>query len=388
MPLTAGNYVLRKLPHITALFWAIKILATTLGETAGDYFSQTLGLGTLHAAVLLIAIFLVAVTIQLRASRFHPALFWTVVVLTSTAGTTISDFINYTSGLGQATGALILGSGLALVLLIWWRSGQTLNVENVATLTGEVLFWIAVVFSNSLGTSTGDYLAGGLGLGLRPTALLLTAAMLVLLAAHYFTNINGMLLFWIAFILTRPWGAVVGNILSKSRDHGGLEWGNAGASAVLIDGLVILVGYQTLDIRRHPLEPLPLPMNRHTGQPQRPNGKSSPSRQAERCAHVHEVERQTSLSQAKSFGRHQHWPGAGRRGAALPSARRNHAAAGHLARQHELRVAPTGDYGPQGVPQQFVCAHSGQIGSSANRFGPDHKDPGRTGLGCARPDRG
>ena len=113
-------------------------------------------------------------TIQLRASRFHPALFWTVVVLTSTAGTTISDFINYTSGLGQATGALILGSGLALVLLVWWRSRQTLNVEKVATLTGEVLFWIAVVFSNSLGTSTGDYLAGRLGLRLRPTALLLT----------------------------------------------------------------------------------------------------------------------------------------------------------------------------------------------------------------------
>src|SRR6476659_9048121 len=271
MPLTAGQYVLRKLPHITALFWAIKILATTLGETAGDYFSQTLGLGTLRAAVLLLAIFLVVVTIQLRASRFHPALFWTVVVLTSTAGTTISDFINYTSHLGQATGALILASGLAVVLLVWWRSGQTLNVEKVATLTGEVLFWIAVVFSNSLGTSTGDYLAGGLRLGLRPAALVLTAAMLVLLAAHYFTNINGMLLFWIAFILTRPWGAVVGNILSRSRDHGGLGWGNAGASAVLIAGLVVLVGYQTLDIRRHPLEPLP--MNRQTGQPQRPNGE-------------------------------------------------------------------------------------------------------------------
>jgi uncharacterized membrane-anchored protein len=264
---------MRKLPHITALFWANKILATTLGETAGDYFSQTLRLGTLHSAVLLLAIFVVAVTIQLRASRFHPALFWTVVVLTSTAGTTISDFINYTSHLGQATGALILGSGLAIVLVIWWRSGQTLNVENVATVTGEVLFWIAVVFSNSLGTSTGDYLSGGLNVGLRPAALILTAAMLVLLAAHYFTNINGTLLFWIAFILTRPWGAVVGNILSKSRDHGGLDWGNAGASAVLIAALVVLVGYQTLDIRRHPLEPLPMPMNRHTGQPQRPNGE-------------------------------------------------------------------------------------------------------------------
>jgi uncharacterized membrane-anchored protein len=273
MSLTPGHYVMRKLPHITALFWAIKILATTLGETAGDYFSQTLELGTLRAAVLLLAIFLVAVIIQLRASRFHPALFWTVVVLTSTAGTTISDFINYTSHLGQATGALILGTGLAIVLLVWWRSGQTFNVENVATLTGEVLFWIAVVFSNSLGTSTGDYLAGDVGVGLRPAALILTAAMLILLAAHYFTNINSMLLFWIAFILTRPWGAEVGNILSKSHDHGGLGWGNAGASAILITVMVALVGYQTFDIRRHPLQPLPMPVNRHTGQPQRPNGE-------------------------------------------------------------------------------------------------------------------
>ena len=273
MSLPPGKYVLRKLPHITALFWAIKILATTLGETAGDYFSQTLGLGTLRAAILLLAVFLVAVTVQLRASRFHPALFWTVVVLTSTAGTTISDFINYTSHLGQSTGVLILGSGLAAVLLVWWRSGQTLDVENVATLAGEVLFWIAVVFSNSLGTSTGDYLAGGLGFGLRPAVLMLTAALLALLAAHYFTSINSMLLFWIAFILTRPWGAEAGNILSRSRDHGGLGWGNAGASAVLVAALVVLVIYETVGVYRHPLTPLPLPVNRRTGQPQRPNGE-------------------------------------------------------------------------------------------------------------------
>lgn len=273
MSLPPGKYVLRKLPHITALFWAIKILATTLGETAGDYFSQTLGLGTLRAAILLLAVFLVAVTVQLRASRFHPALFWTVVVLTSTAGTTISDFINYTSHLGQSTGVLILGSGLAAVLLVWWRSGQTLDVENVATLAGEVLFWIAVVFSNSLGTSTGDYLAGGLGFGLRPAVLMLTAALLALLAAHYFTSINSMLLFWIAFILTRPWGAEAGNILSRSRDHGGLGWGNAGASALLVAALVVLVIYETVGVHRHPLTPLPLPVNRRTGQPQRPNGE-------------------------------------------------------------------------------------------------------------------
>lgn len=273
MQLTPGQYVMRKLPHITALFWAMKILATTLGETLGDWFSQDLGLGTLHAAILLLSVFLVAVMIQLRAKCFHPVLFWTVVVLTSTAGTTISDFINYTSKLGQAAGCLILGTGLAIVMLIWWRSGQTLDVENVATLTGETLFWIAVVFSNSLGTSTGDYLAGGLGLGPHTAALVLTAAMLALLAAHYFTTINGVLLFWIAFVLTRPWGAVVGNILSKPRARGGLDLGDAGASAILIAGLVALVAYQAVKVRRHPLDPLPMPAHRRTGQAQRPNGE-------------------------------------------------------------------------------------------------------------------
>lgn len=273
MQLTPGQYVMRKLPHITALFWAMKILATTLGETLGDWFSQDLGLGTLRAAILLLSIFLIAVTIQLRASRFHPVLFWSVVVLTSTAGTTISDFINYTSKLGQLAGCLILGSGLAIVMLIWWRSGQTLDVENVASRTGEILFWIAVVFSNSLGTSTGDYLAGGLGLGARPAALVLTAAMLLLMAAHYLTAVNGILLFWIAFILTRPWGAVVGNILSKNRAHGGLDLGDATASGILIAGLVILVAYQTVQVRRHPLDPVPMPVNRITGEPQRPNGE-------------------------------------------------------------------------------------------------------------------
>ena len=169
------------------------MLATTLGETAGDYFSQTLRLGTLRSAVLLLAIFVVAVTIQFRASRFTRAV---VDRRGAHQHRRHHDlhFINYTSHLGQATGALILGSGLAIVLVIWWRSGETLNVENVATVTGEVLFWIAVVFSNSLGTSTGDYLSGGLNVGLRPAALILTAAMLVLLAAHYSTNINGTLL--------------------------------------------------------------------------------------------------------------------------------------------------------------------------------------------------
>jgi uncharacterized membrane-anchored protein len=267
-----AQYVMRKLPHVTALFWLIKTVATTLGETAGDLFSQTLRLGNLVATILLLGLFLIAVVIQLRSRRFHSALFWTVIALTSTAGTTLSDLLNRTGGLGYAGGALVLSTGLAIVLVIWWRSGQTLDIENLATFKGELLFWIAVLFSNSLGTSSGDFVADTLALGLRPTALLLSAIMVALLAAHYFTRINGMLLFWIAFILTRPLGAVVGNILSKKAERGGLNWGNAGASGVLVAAFIGLVAYQTVHVRRHPLLPLPAPVNRHTGERQRPSG--------------------------------------------------------------------------------------------------------------------
>jgi uncharacterized membrane-anchored protein len=268
-----AQYVLRKLPHITVLFWVIKIIATTLGETAGDLFAQTLKIGYLVSTILLLGLFFIAVVVQLRARRFHPAIFWTVVALTSTAGTTLSDLMNRTGGLGYTGGALVLSTGLAIVFVIWWRSGQTLDVENLATFKGEVLFWTAILFSNSLGTSSGDFLADTLGLGFRTTAVLLTAIMLVLLAAHYFTRINGMLLFWIAFILTRPLGTVVGNILSKEHGRGGLEWGTAWTSAALLAALVGLVAYQAVDVHRHPLRPLPAPVHRRTGELQRPNGE-------------------------------------------------------------------------------------------------------------------
>ena len=236
-----AQFVMRKLPHVTALFWMIKTIATTLGETAGDMFSQTLHLGNLVATILLLGLLLIAVVIQLRARRFHAALFWTVIALTSTAGTTLSDLLNRNYALGYAGGALILGTGLAIVLVIWWRSGQTLDVENLATLKGELLFWIAVVFSNSLGTSTGDFLAGPAGLGLRGTALLLSAIMVTLLAAHYLTPANGMMLFWIAFILTRPLGATVGDFFDKPHAQGGLGVNRPLASAILAAIILALI---------------------------------------------------------------------------------------------------------------------------------------------------
>ncbi|TLH81861.1 hypothetical protein C1S82_01610 [Mycolicibacterium cosmeticum] len=264
--------MMRKLPHVTALFWALKIAATTLGETGGDLLAQTLHVGYLVSTAIFLAAFLVAVICQLKAGRFHPAVFWTVIALSSTAGTTLSDLMNRTGGIGYTGGAAILTTGLAVVFVIWWRSGQTLDVENVATLRGELLFWVAILFSNSLGTSSGDFLADSVGLGFRDSAILLGIVMLALLAAHYFTRINAMILFWIAFILTRPLGATLGDFLSKPRDHGGLQWGTMWTSAALLAVLIGLIVYQIVHIRRHPLTPLPEPVHRRTGEPQQPNG--------------------------------------------------------------------------------------------------------------------
>jgi uncharacterized membrane-anchored protein len=270
---SSARFVMRKLPHITLLFWVLKIVATTLGETGGDLIAQTLKVGYLISTLVFFALLVVALVFQLRAGRFHPAIYWTVIALTSTAGTTLSDLMNRTAGFGYTGGALVLSTGLAIVFVLWWRSGQTLDVENVATFQGELLYWIAIVFSNSLGTSSGDFLADVLGFGFRDSALLLSAIMLALLAAHYFTRINGMVLFWIAFVLTRPLGATGGDSLSKPRELGGLGWGTEWTSAALLGALIALVIYQSIDLRRHPLDPLPLPVNRRTGQPQQPNGQ-------------------------------------------------------------------------------------------------------------------
>lgn len=267
-----ARFVMRKLPHVTVLFWVLKIAATTLGETGGDLLAQTLHVGYLVSTAIFLAAFLVAVICQLTAGRFHPAIFWTVIALSSTAGTTLSDLMNRTGGIGYTGGAAILTTGLLIVFLVWWRSGQTLNVENVASLRGEMLFWVAILFSNSLGTSSGDFLADSLGIGFRDSAILLTAIMGALLAAHYFTRINAMVLFWIAFVLTRPLGATLGDFLSKPRDHGGLAWGTMWTSATLLALLVGLIVYQTVHVRRHPLTVLPLPVHRRTGTPQTPNG--------------------------------------------------------------------------------------------------------------------
>ncbi len=272
--------VMRKLPHVTLLFWTLKTLAVTLGETAGDLLGITLKVGYVTTALIFLMFFLVVVVAQVRAKRFRAALFWAVVLGTSMVGTEISDLCNRgfgrgsaQNGIGYAWGAIILTSILALVFVVWWRTGQTYDVENIASRKGEILYWVAILVSNTLGTSSGDWLSDDTGLGFRNAFLIIAAIMLLIVAAHYLTSIDTTVLFWLAFILTRPLGAAGGDSLTKPTDEGGLGWGTLGGSAVLLALLIGFIGYQIVQVHRHPLAPLPYPFNRLTGQPQQPNGE-------------------------------------------------------------------------------------------------------------------
>ncbi|MFI6474200.1 hypothetical protein ACIBL5_28525 [Streptomyces sp. NPDC050516] len=278
------KYVLRKLPQVTLLFWVLKTVAVTLGETAGDLLGITFRLGYVTTACLFLAFFLVVVVAQVRARRFHPALYWAVVLGTSMVGTEISDFMNRgfghgsaPDGVGYAWGAVILTILLVLVFLLWLRTGQTYDVENISSRTGEILYWTAILVSNTLGTSSGDWLSDDTGLGFRGAFLVIAGIMLLIVAAHYLTTINGTVLFWLAFVLTRPLGAAGGDSLTKSVAQGGLGWGTVGGTAALCGLLVVLTAYQTWHVRSHPLAPLPAPVDRRTGRPQRPNGAPTDS---------------------------------------------------------------------------------------------------------------
>ncbi|MFD0636562.1 hypothetical protein ACFQ9X_38265 [Catenulispora yoronensis] len=243
----------------------MKTVAVTLGETAGDLLGISFGLGYATTAVAFAAFFLVVIVAQVRSSRFRPALYWAVVLATSLVGTEISDFLNRgfghgsaQHGIGYGWGATLLTAVLGLVFLVWWRTGQTYDVENIIGRTGEVLYWTAILVSNTLGTSTGDWLADETGLGFRGAFALIALVLLLILAVHYLTSVNSVFLFWPAFVLTRPLGAAGGDALTKSAEQGGLGWGTAGGSVVLTALLVLLIAYQTRDVGRRTLSTAPL----------------------------------------------------------------------------------------------------------------------------------
>ena len=228
-----------KLPRITAAFWIMKICATTLGETAGDLLSMTLNVGYATSSLILISVFVVTLIAQLASSRYHALLYWTVILSTSTAGTTMSDYMDRTLGLGYTKGALIL-LGILLAIFAFWRlSGISLSVADIRSRRVEALYWAAILFSNTLGTALGDFLADDSGLGFGGSAALIGGLLALVLVAYYATSVSRVLLFWIAFVLTRPFGATFGDVLTKPAAHGGLDLGTAGSSLVL---LAILLG--------------------------------------------------------------------------------------------------------------------------------------------------
>jgi len=232
---------MNKLPQITLAFWVMKICATTLGETAGDLLSMTLNIGYALSSLLLISLFVLSLLGQLSTRRYTPALYWTVILMTSTAGTTMSDFMDRTLGLGYASGSMILVALLAGVLLAWRLSEKSLSVERIVSRRAELFYWAAILVSNTLGTALGDYLADDSGLGFAGGALLIGTLLALVAAAYYRTQLSRVALFWIAFVLTRPFGATLGDVLTKSTDKGGLDLGTVGSSAVLFATLAVLV---------------------------------------------------------------------------------------------------------------------------------------------------
>ncbi|HEY9709611.1 MAG TPA: hypothetical protein V6D48_15510 [Oculatellaceae cyanobacterium] len=239
-----------KLPQITAFFWIMKICATTLGETAGDLLSMTINVGYAVSSMILIGVFLITLVTQLVSKSYNPLLYWTVILSTSTAGTTMSDYMDRTLGLGYAAGSMILLTILLAILAFWRFSVGSLSVTNVKTPKVELLYWTAILFSNTLGTALGDFLADSSGLGFAGGAFLIASLLALVLAAHYYTQFSQVMLFWIAFVLTRPFGATLGDVLTKAHEKGGLGYGTVGSSIVLVSILGVCILFTTLKQRK------------------------------------------------------------------------------------------------------------------------------------------
>ena len=224
---------LSKVPEVTLGFWIIKIAATTLGETGGDAVTMTLGLGYLVGTAIFAAVFVAAVSAQIAAKRFHPFLYWVVIVATTTVGTTMADFFDRSLGIGYIGGSSILFVLLMASLGVWHWALGSVSVDTVTTPKAEIFYWVTILFSQTLGTALGDFLADTTGLGYEGGALVFAVALAVVAGAYFWTNVSHTLLFWAAFILTRPLGATVGDLLDKPVANGGLALGRFPASAVL-----------------------------------------------------------------------------------------------------------------------------------------------------------
>ncbi|MDE3011858.1 MAG: hypothetical protein KGI67_13310 [Pseudomonadota bacterium] len=231
---TAAEDALAKVPEVTLGFWLIKIAATTLGETGGDAVSMSMNLGYLVGTAIFAGIFLIAVSAQIRSRKFHPFLYWTTIVATTTVGTTLADFADRSLGIGYAGGSTLLLALLMASLLVWYRALGSVSVSTVRSPAAEGFYWVTIMFSQTLGTALGDWTADTAGLHYTGAALVFSALLAVIVAASRWTRVSRTLLFWAAFILTRPLGAVVGDFLDKPLNAGGLALSRYSASAALL----------------------------------------------------------------------------------------------------------------------------------------------------------
>jgi uncharacterized membrane-anchored protein len=230
-----------KVPQVALGFWVIKILATTLGETGGDAVSMSMNLGYLMGTVIFMACFIFAVVYQIRAKKFNPFIYWVAIVASTTVGTTLADFADRSLGIGYLGGSTLLAALLVSTLFIWHRTLGSISVSSIHTPKAEMFYWLTIMFSQTLGTALGDWTADSAGLGYVGAAYIFSGGLALIIAAYFFSKISHTILFWSAFILTRPLGAVVGDFLDKPIVQGGLEFSRYTATGVLLVTIVVLV---------------------------------------------------------------------------------------------------------------------------------------------------
>lgn len=245
------NKMLNKVPQITLIFWIIKVLATTVGETAADFLSETLKLGLSGTSYVMGAILLIVLFIQFKCKRYIPAIFWLAVVLLSVVGTLISDNLVDNLGVSLLTTTILFGTALILVFIVWYFSEKSLSVDSINTTKRELFYWSAILFTFALGTSAGDLIAESSGFGYAYAALLFAGIIVLVFMAYKFLKLNAILSFWIAYILTRPLGASLGDLLSQPVKDGGLGLGTTVTSIVFLVIILILVIYLTIQQKKH-----------------------------------------------------------------------------------------------------------------------------------------
>jgi len=240
-PNTITSVVLSKVPAVTLGFWIIKIAATTLGETGGDTVTMTMDLGYLAGTAIFLALLVVLVGIQIAARKFHPFIYWATIIASTTLGTTLADFADRSLGIGYAGGSALLLACVFAMLALWYKVEGSVSVDTVSTPRVEAFYWATITFSQTLGTALGDWVADDSGLGYLGAAMIFLAALAVIIAAWKWSQVSRVLLFWAAFILTRPLGATVGDFLDKPRDEGGLDFSRPLASAILAVFIILCI---------------------------------------------------------------------------------------------------------------------------------------------------